>query len=187
LDVTVSPNVVNVGETVTFTATINTEGQTVTYNWSVSGGELVSGQGTATITVRATAPGTITGTAETATNDPNCRASDSANADVAAPREGREIDRYGRLIPNAEKARLDNVAIAAQGEPDSRILIIATGRNAAAARRRANFARNYLVNTRGIDAGRIEIRSGGTGTDETVIWLVPAGAPDPAPAATPFE
>ncbi|MDQ4123164.1 MAG: PKD domain-containing protein [Acidobacteriota bacterium] len=188
VDVTASPNVVNVGETVTFTATADAGGQSVTYDWSVSGGEIVSGQGTPTITVRATTAGTnITATATVTTPDPNCRASDSATAEVARIPEAREIDRYGRLIPNAEKARLDNVAVAAQNEPGSRILIVTTGRNAAAARRRAQFARNYLVNTRGIDPGRIDIRSGGTGADETVIWLVPAGAADPAPAATPFE
>lgn len=188
VNVSASPNVVNVNETVTFTATAETGGQSVTYNWSVSGGEIQSGQGTPTITVRATAEGTsITATATVTANDPTCTASGSATAEVPARPRARELDRYARLIPNAEKARLDNVAVAAQNEPNARLIIITTGRNAAAARRRANFARNYLVNTRGIDPGRIDIRNGGVGTDETVIWLVPAGADDPAPAATPFE
>ncbi|HEX8564936.1 MAG TPA: PKD domain-containing protein [Pyrinomonadaceae bacterium] len=190
VNVSASPNVAQPGETVTFTATTDAGGANVTYNWSVSAGNIASGQGTPTITVTApsTGPASITATASaTAADFPNCSASGSATADVPAPKVPTELDRYGRLIPNAEKARLDNVAIAAQNDPGARLVIVATGRNAAGARRRANFARNYLVNTRGIDPGRIEIRSGGVGTEETVIWLVPAGAPDPAPAATPFE
>ena len=187
VNVSGAPNVLQVGETATFTATADAGGQTINYNWSVSGGEVVSGQGTSTLTVRATAPGSITATATATANDPTCTASGSATVEVPTPPTAREIDRYGRLNRNAEKARLDNVAVTAQNEPNARILIIATGRNNAAIRARLQFARNYLVNTRGIDAGRIETRSGGTGTDETVIWLVPAGAPDPAPGTSPQE
>lgn len=187
VDVTASPNVVNPGDTVTFTATANAGGANVTYRWSVTGGDIVSGDGTATITVRATAPGTITATATATVADvPNCTASGSANAEVAPPPACQELDRYGRLIADAEKARLDNVAISAQNAPNARLIIVVGGRNNAAVRRRAQFVRNYLVTRRGVDATRIEIRNSGTGTDETVIYLCPPGAPDPAPSATPI-
>jgi hypothetical protein len=181
LDVTASPNVVNVGETTTFTATLTTNGTNPTFNWSVTNGEIVSGQGTPTITVRATAPGSITGTADVATDDPNCRASDSTTVDVPNPPRATEIDRYGVLNRNAEKARLDNVAVQAQNDPNARIFIISTGRTNAVANRRLQTARNYLVTTRGIDPSRVVTVNGGVGTEETVIYLVPAGAPEPTP------
>lgn len=186
VSVSASQSVIQATETVTFTASADAGGQSLTYNWSVSGGSIESGQGTPTITVRPTGTGSITATATASTSEPNCQASGSASVDVPEKKIPSEIDRYGTLNRNAEKARLDNVAVTAQNDPNARIVIVVTGRNNAAIRARANFAKNYLVNTRGIDAGRIETRSGGTGTAETVIWLVPAGADDPAPAATPI-
>ena len=186
LDVTASPSVVNVGETATFTATFaNTPAgaQTPRFSWSVSGGEVVGDTTGSTITVRATTAGTnITATANTTFDAPECQATDSATVEVPTRLIPTEIDRYGRLNRNAEKARLDNVAVAAQGDPNARVFIYATGRTRAAADRRLQFARTYLVNTRGIDPGRIVVVNNGVGAEETIIYLVPAGAPEPTPA-----
>lgn len=184
LDVTADKTVVQQGETVTFTATIDAAGQTVNYTWDVTGGTIESGQGTAQIVVRVPASGattaaTVTATARTATNDPNCVATDSASSEIPGRVVFTEIDRYGRLNRNAEKARLDNVAVQAQNDPNARIFIIAFGRNDAAANRRLQFARNYLVTTRGIDPGRVVTVNGGVGPEQTVIYLVPAGATEP--------
>lgn len=185
--VTASPNVVQPTETVTFTATADAGGANVAFTWTVTGGEITGGQGTPTITVRptATAPGTVSATATATVADvPNCTASGTATAEIPQPPVAREIDRYGRITRNNEKARLDNVAVQAQGDPNARIFIIATGRTNAIANRRLQTARNYLVNTRGIDPARIVTVNGGTGTEETVIYLVPAGAPEPTPGGT---
>jgi OmpA family protein len=41
---------------------------------------------------------------------------------------------------------------------------------------RAFNAKAYLVNEKGVDASRIETRTGNDGTQQAQIWLVPAGA-----------
>ena len=98
-----------------------------------------------------------------------------------------KFDEYGNIRFNDEKARLDNYAIQLQNDPNARGAIIAYGGRRGRrgeAQARANRARDYLVNTRGIDAGRIDTIDGGYRDELTVeLWVVPAGAT--APTASP--
>ncbi|MDQ2921342.1 MAG: hypothetical protein M3R52_07010, partial [Acidobacteriota bacterium] len=49
------------------------------------------------------------------------------------------------------------------------------------AQARADRAKDYLVNTRGIDAGRLTTVDGGCRSDLAVeLWVVPTGATPPA-------
>ena len=67
----------------------------------------------------------------------------------------RKFDEYGNIGFNDEKARLDNYAIQLQNEPGAQGYIIAYGGlREVKDQARADRAKNYLVNTRGIDAGR---------------------------------
>jgi hypothetical protein len=81
------------------------------------------------------------------------------------------------------KARLDNFANALQENPGAQGYIIAYGGRrgvAGEAQRRADFARDYLVNTRGIDAGRLVTIDGGFREEATTeLWIVPSGATPP--------
>ena len=82
---------------------------------------------------------------------------------------------------NDEKARLDNYAIQLQNQTGSQGYIIAYGTCEGEGQARADRAKNYLVNTRGIEAGRITTVDGGCRADLTVqLWIVPTGAPNPA-------
>ena len=98
-----------------------------------------------------------------------------------------KFDEYGNIRFNDEKARLDNYAIPLQNDPGAQGYIIAYGGRrgvAGEAQARADRAKNYLVNTRGIDAGRLVTVDGGYREDLTVeLWIVPTGAT--APTATP--
>ncbi|MDQ3258298.1 MAG: hypothetical protein M3R15_31175, partial [Acidobacteriota bacterium] len=186
------PTEVNVGQPITFTANV-AEGDpsvTATFNWSVSAGTISSGQGTSSITVDTTGLGgqTITATVNISGYDASCAASKTCSTQVvraAAP--ARKVDEYGNISFNDEKARLDNFAIALQNEPGSQGTIIGYGGRvgrAGAAQARADRARDYLVNTRGIDAGRIQTIDGGFRDALTVeLYVVPAGAT--APTASP--
>ena len=68
-----------------------------------------------------------------------------------------------------------------QREPDARVVLVGesdpgeTGAKGLAAQRAVN-TKAYLTNEKGIDASRIEIRTGNAGTMQTEIWLVPPGA-----------
>jgi len=180
------PTDVDVNQPITFTASVTggAEGATWTYNWSVSAGTISSGQGTPTITVDTSGVSgqSVTATVSIGGADPSCTgttASCTSSVKVAPP-PARKFDEYGNIRFNDEKARLDNYAIQLQNEPGSTGTIIVYGSCAGEAQQRGDRAKDYLVNTRGIEAGRITVVDGGCKSDLNVqLWIVPAGAAAP--------
>ena len=173
------------GEPATFTANFSQGTPTVseTYNWTVSSGTITSGQGTSSITVDSTGVGggSITATVEIGGVDPSCNRTASCTVQVRPKVGPRKFDEYGNIRFNDEKARLDNYAIQLQNAPTDRATIIGYGSCAGEGLNRANRAKDYLVNTRGIDAGRIDTVDGGCQAELKVeLWLVPSGATAPA-------
>jgi hypothetical protein len=162
-----------------------------TYNWSVSAGTISSGQGTSVITVDTAGVGgqTVTATVELGGVDPACSRTASCTTSVRPTIvPPRKFDEYGNIRFNDEKARLDNYAIQLQNEPGSQGYIIAYGGRrgvAGEAQARADRAKNYLVNTRGLEAGRLVTVDGGYREDLTVeLWIVPTGANPPSASPT---
>ncbi len=107
----------------------------------------------------------------------------------------QKFDEYGDITFNDEKARLDNYAIQLQNQPGAQGYIIAYGtcagdglcthKSCIVAQKRAERAKDYLVNTRGIDAGRIVTVDGGCRSAVDVeLWVVPTGATAPAANTT---
>jgi hypothetical protein len=187
------PDSVPVGSPITFTASVEGGDTSVTptFNWSVSAGTITSGQGTSSITVDTTGIGgqTVTATVDVGGYGAECRASNSCTTSVlAAPANPRKFDEYGNIRFNDEKARLDNFAVALQNEPGSQGVIIGYGGRrgrAGEAQARADRARDYLVNERGIEAGRITTIDGGYREELTVeLWIVPTGATPPTASPT---
>ncbi len=181
LDVT-CPSDVEEGGSVTFTASVNggTPAVSPTYNWTVSAGTITAGQGTSSITVSTANAGgqTVTATVELGGVDPSCGRTKSCSTPVRPkPSLPHKFDEYGNIRFNDEKARLDNFAIQLQNEPSARGAIVGYGSCDAEGMTRANRAKDYLVNTRGIDAGRIDVIDGGCLPDLLVqLWIVPQGA-----------
>ena len=175
---------------ITFKATYNQGTPTVspTYNWSVSAGTITSGQGTDTITVdtKGTAGQTITASVEVGGLDPSCPRTASASTPIKPkPPLARKFDEYGNIRFNDEKARLDNFAIQLQNEPTAQGYIIGYGSCDAEGQTRANRAKDYLVNTRGIDGGRLVVVDGGCLPELLVqLWVAPQGAVAPTGDAT---
>jgi hypothetical protein len=171
---------------ITFTASVSggAEGASWTYNWSVSAGTISSGQGTSTITVDTTGLGgqSVTATVNLGGADPSCTGtSQSCTTSVkVAPPPARKFDEYGNIRFNDEKARLDNYAIQLQNEPGSQGTIIVYGSCVGEGQQRGDRAKDYLVNTRGIEAGRITVVDGGCRSELAVqLWVVPQGAAAP--------
>jgi hypothetical protein len=177
------PSSVDPGSAITFNSSLSSSAN-VTYNWSVSAGTISSGQGTSSITVDTAGLGgqTVTATVEVGGLDPACSRTASCSTSVTAPAPpATKFDEYGNIRFNDEKARLDNYAIQLQNQPGAQGYIIAYGSCAGEAQARADRAKDYLVNTRGIDAGRIVTMDGGCRADLTVeLWIVPTGATPPA-------
>jgi hypothetical protein len=174
--------------TVSFTANVSGSSGSITptYNWSVSAGEIIGGQGTTSIQVNTTglAGQQITATLNVLGYDRTCTASCSLQVPIL-PLYSRKFDEFPNIKFDDEKARLDNFAIQLQNEPGSRgyILVYPGPRDHAGdAQKRAARARDYLVNTRGLDANRIVTLPGGQRAAQTVeLWIVPNGANPPTP------
>ena len=183
------PSDVESGQPITFTASVTGEGGPWTYNWSVSAGTISSGQGTSTITVDTAglSGASVTATVSLGGADPSCTGTTaSCTTQIkTAPVPARKFDEYGNIRFNDEKARLDNYAITLQNEPGSAAVIIVYGSCAGEAQQRGDRAKDYLVNTRGIEAGRITVVDAGCSEELKVqLWIVPSGsaAPTPDPA-----
>jgi hypothetical protein len=172
---------VDEGQPITFTANFQQGTPTIseTYNWTVSAGTITSGQGTSSITVDTKGLGgqSVTATVEIGGADPTCGRTASCTTQVRNIAVPKKIDEYGNIRFNDEKARLDNYAIALQNEPGSRGAIVGYGSCDEEGLKRAQRAKDYLVNTRGIDASRVDAIDGGCLPELQVqLWVVPQGA-----------
>ncbi|MBA3711062.1 MAG: hypothetical protein H0W76_01265 [Pyrinomonadaceae bacterium] len=187
------PDTVALGQPVTFTANLSggTPGSiTPVYNWKVSAGRIISGQGTSSIQVDTAGLGgqALRATVEVGGYDLNCTAVCTTQVpDLINP---VRFDEYPDVRFNDEKARLDNFAVRLQTEPSARGYIVAYGSRRGRVdegRVRAGRTRDYLVNERGINSSRIIVLDGGYQEQLSVeLWLVPPGAtaPKPRPGVT---
>jgi hypothetical protein len=178
------PDAVDQGQPITFTASVGPGTPPATsYNWTVSAGTITSGQGTTSITVSTDNIGgqSVTATLEVGGVDPSCGRTTSCTTAVRTPaRPPRKFDEYGNIRFNDEKARLDNFAVQLQQEPGATGYIIGYGSCDAEGQARASRAKDYLVNTRGVDAGRIMVVDGGCLPELQVqLWIAPQGATPP--------
>jgi hypothetical protein len=181
------PDVQQAGAPVTFTASVSggTPGVSPVYNWKISAGTIISGQGTPTITVDTSglAGQPINATVEVAGYNLECRA--SCQAAIPAPRNPTKFDEIGEIQRDDEKARLDNFAIELQNNPSAQGYVIAYGsrnRRFGTGQQRGDRAKAYLTQTRGIDASRIVVLDGGPHeTGSLQLWIVPTGAKPPHP------
>jgi hypothetical protein len=189
-----APTTVADGDTITYSADVDYQGTAgLRYNWTVtpSTARVVSGADTPTITVDSTGLGnqriTAVLTVDDGSGDSNCRQAAQATTGVSLPPpppvEPRRFDEFPSVAFDDDKARLDNFAIELQRNPGGVGHVIVYG----GPRDRAGHAdilgertRNYLVNTRGIDAGRVQIINGGYRERAAYeLWHVPQGATPP--------
>lgn len=109
------------------------------------------------------------------------------------PHGGRKFDEYGDLTISEERRRLDDFARELRNEPNMQGYIIAYGgrrTRVGEARARAERAKNYLVNTRGVEGARIVTIDGGYReklTVEIFATLKGGAAPTALPTVCPSE
>src|SRR5438105_5187087 len=142
---------------VTFTANVSggTPEITPNFNWTISAGHIISGQGTPSITVDTTgmAGQTIRATLDVGGFGMPCPASCAVSIPIT--NKPRKFDEYYDIARNDEKARLDNYAIQLQQEPGSQgYVIVYAARKARSgdAQARSQRIMDYLVCSRAIDA-----------------------------------
>jgi hypothetical protein len=185
----VCPTNIGIDQPLTFTSRANggTPSIPAVYNWTVSAGSIIEGQGTNTIkvdtsglagqTVRAylTMPGYGT---------LNCSA--DCGVSIPVPRiTSRKFDEFPDIQRNDEKARLDNLVIELQNDPSATAyVVIYPGRagKRGDVQHHASRIVDYMVNSRGIDQSRI-VTLVGTARNELFVelWVIPRGATPPNP------
>ena len=187
ISVTGPAGVTEPGGDMTFTANVSGGSQeSVTYNWTVSAGEISAGQGTPSITVHVPTEmrgGNITATVNIGGLDPSCNCVPTASetAPVATPPEATQVDEFGKATDDDVKARVDNFYTQLNNNPNSQGYIINYGTPAEIKRRRAQIVK--AINFRKYDASRVTFVDGpdqGTGIN-TKFYLVPPGAENPVP------
>jgi hypothetical protein len=160
-----------------------------TYNWTLSTGTILSGQGTDTIMVdRAGLAGqTVTATVNIGGYDASCTATAACSSTLENIPLSRLFDEFPSVTFDDDKARLDNLAIELQNTPGAQGYIFIFGADRSrtgTVERLIARTRDYLVTARGIDASRLVIVNGGTrpGTAPYFqLYIVPPGAQPPTP------
>jgi hypothetical protein len=172
------------GDTMTFAANIGgIDSKTISYQWSVSSGTIISGQGAPVIEVDTTGltDENITATVEIKDLPEGC---DGKRSEVGAVSRGCglpiTIDKYGRLPFREEKARLNAVALELEKNKNAMAVFIfyITGRDSRQAleKRILNISK-YLNETHKIPKERFKILSGGTMDSYiTQIYLTPVNS-----------
>lgn len=185
-----SPDTAKSGSPFKMTAVITGGDKNVspTFNWTVSGGFISSGQGTAVITIDSTGVSSpITATAEVGGYAPDCRASASSTTMVEG-KVSRKFDEFGAMVKTEDQyARLDNLTIELQNDPTSRaVLLFYAGRKSrkGAIEALTEQTKKYL-GQRGISASRIVVQNGGFRENSLIeMWVMPQGAAQPEASPT---
>ena len=159
---------------------------TPVFNWTVSAGTIISGQGTDTIRVDTAglAGQTVRATLSMGGYNLEC----SADCAVAIPLpkpSNRKFDEFPDISRNDEKARLDNFGIELQNDPTATAYVIVyPGRSSKSSDVKHHSSRiiDYLVNSRGLDQRRIRTLVGPVRDELFVeLWITPQGATPPNP------
>ena len=157
-----------------------------TINWTLSAGKIARGQGTRSIEINTDGLLFYCLNVSVEMKGPKDECPHVANwASLVGMccADPQKFDQYGNLSFEEEQARLDNVALKLKEQPDARVRIIGydggdlpegTGVE------RANRAKDYLVNTRGVEFDRVVIgpkhpESGVTFLEEFALefWIEP--------------
>ena len=195
MSLSANPSSLQAGGTVSLSASCTSpDGVPVSVGgWTASSGSVSGGGSSATLNTTGASPGTITvgatctdsrgltGPASTQVTienppPPPPKAAKLSQCDFPNEKKPWRVD-------NTCKAILDDVAKNLQQNPDNKLVIVG---NAEPTEKRKNLAGERAVNSKaylvggeakqGIDATRIEARTGSGGTKTAEYWIVPPGA-----------
>src|SRR4051812_10225975 len=160
-------------------------------NWVASAGKVSGNEGSATLDTAGMQAGPVSVNA-TCTDDRGLTATGNANVNVEVPAAAPESSKLNEIefkknsahVDNKAKAALDDVALRLKSDQEAKAVIVgeyAAGEKAGKklAAQRAVNAKAYLTQGeagQGIDASRIDVRTGNGGEMKDENWIVPAGA-----------
>lgn len=185
----VCPTDIALGQPITFTSRLTggvPANTNALYNWTVTAGTIIAGQGTDTIKVDTTGLGGQTVRASLSVGGYNLECAADCGVSVPLPRLiSRKFDEFPDISRNDEKARLDNYGIELQNDPTATAYVIVyPGRSGKRGEVQHHASRivDYLVNSRGLDKSRIVTLVGPVRDNLFVeLWITPQGATPPNP------
>jgi hypothetical protein len=156
------------------------------YNWTVSAGTIVGGQGTGTITVDTTGLAGQTVRASLSMGGYNLECAADCAVTIPLPKlSNKKFDEFPDISRNDEKARLDNFGIELQNDPTATAYVIVypgRGGKRGDVQYHASRIVDYLVNSRNLDKSRIVTLVGPPRNELFVeLWITPQGATPPNP------
>jgi hypothetical protein len=185
VSVTGPSGLTKIGDTMTFTASVNGGSQSnPSYNWTVSGGEIASGQGTNVITVNTTremAGQTVTATVEATGFCDECKSfTGSASGEVEPSRDKRKVDEFPPTEFDDLKLRWESFESAYMSSNQTdKIYVVIDGKGKAKARQRTGIDR--AIKFLNLDASRFVFVDGDPNAPvSTRVWVVPEGAEPPS-------
>ncbi len=174
------------GEPFMFTAVVNGDmPKNVSFQWEVTGGELVAGQGTLKASAVAEwkeGTASLTATLTVLGLPDGCPRSVSESAGVVCQCVSVLIDEFGRLPNRALRTRLNKFFTELSNHPNNQGYIIVYGTEKEMSSREQFVAKEVMF--RNFDRSRITIVRGGAHPDGVVytrLHRIPPGASNPAP------
>jgi len=175
-------------EAIVFTVSLSKEADKFNpkYNWTISGGEIIEGQGTQVISV--SAPKFFTGeslraTVELANLPKECgTVTASETAFMAICYSHRQVDEFSMPASRIDKARLENLVVELENNPSANGYIIekfAKKTSEKVVREKIQKITEYLVKERQIEKERIVILTAMSNENLTQYFIVPPGASPP--------
>ncbi|MFC6644703.1 hypothetical protein ACFQBQ_03670 [Granulicella cerasi] len=199
-----TPSTVNPGDPSTITANgVSPQNRPLTYSYSATAGTVSGNTSTATLQTTGVAPGTITVTCNVV-DDKGQTASQMTTVTVSAPPPAPVVTKSlctitfdkdkkrPTRVDNEAKACLDDIALSAQRDPQSKLAVIGSSEptekmpDHKAAERAVN-EKEYLVVDKGLDASRISVYTGAAGTKSSATTLIPVGATLDMTGLTPVD
>lgn len=171
------------GKSAMFTAGIAVTGKELPleYNWTVTGGKILAGQGTATIEVEYPERGTLMATVEVNGFPEICPKVASEFAAIDPAPEPIKIAHFDRRLSESDFERLQSIIGEMQNHPNNHVYIFldyVRGTSAEVMSRQEQ--KLFLDLTKaGIDGGRITFKKFMDGPDIVQFWRIPPGAENP--------
>jgi outer membrane protein OmpA-like peptidoglycan-associated protein len=188
INCTAAPTSVRAGDRSTITCDATSpDNRPLNITFVANGGRLSSSRNQATLDTTDAGAGPIAVRA-TAFDDRQLSAStvttvnvESATPSVPTPQKLAELDfkPNSAYVDNRSKAILDDVALKLQQDPTSTAVLSGTAEEKEPSRlatQRAENTKTYLTKSKGIDAQRLQTKTGADSTRKVEIVTVPAGA-----------
>ena len=164
------------------------ENTTFEYEWKISAGRIVAGQGTKKITVDVDNVGSknVTAFVKVKEIDYPCKNFAWSNLTVKE-NTAVLIDKFGRYNESEFKMRLDNLYTYLNNNPTTKGYIIIYASRTEGMREMERAIKSYKAGIafRKFDASRVEIAKGGYRDENTIdMWILPQGTTPPKPTPT---